>query len=211
MAARHISVITITGGQTPTIGIATAAASEAAQHERAFAADDDEADARRHGHAQRSQDEGRGPLQRVLPGERRAEATAPDQGKELLRRLAEHQKEQRKNDQRDQHRADGNHNLLRRGPEPRGHIGAPGRRLGQGGGRSCRGSIEFVWRPSSQPLLLNSICPRRSAEGSVPSRPGERDGTERHAREERGQEAEPIMPTIRLLSGGRLTGRRAVA
>ena len=51
---------------------------EAAEHQRAFAADHDEADARGDRHRERRQDQRRGALQRVLERERGAEAAAPD-------------------------------------------------------------------------------------------------------------------------------------
>ena len=54
---------------------------EAAEHQRAFAADHDHAEAGRHGDAERREDQRRRAHQRVLPREGGAEAAAPEQPK----------------------------------------------------------------------------------------------------------------------------------
>ena len=62
---------------------------QAAEHERAFAADDDEASLRRQRHAQRRQDQRRGALQRVLPREAAAESAFVDERVDFERILAD--------------------------------------------------------------------------------------------------------------------------
>ena len=59
---------------------------EAAEHQRALAADHDEAERAGSANASAGEDQRRGALQRVLERERRAEAAGPDQLEELDRR-----------------------------------------------------------------------------------------------------------------------------
>ena len=78
--------------------------SKAAEHERAFAADDHQADARRQRDAERGQDQRRRALQGILQRERRAESAALDELEKFDRRLSERQQEQREQQRRDPER-----------------------------------------------------------------------------------------------------------
>jgi len=62
---------------------------EAPEHERALPADHHEPDLGGQGHAERGEDEGRRPDQRVLPGERGREGTPVDQRVHLERVLVQ--------------------------------------------------------------------------------------------------------------------------
>ena len=86
--------------------------SKAAKHQRAFAADDDKADARRQRHAQRGQDQRRGTLQRVLQRKRGAEAAALDELEKLDRRLAQREQQQRKQKSGDTQRQQRDHDVF---------------------------------------------------------------------------------------------------
>ena len=75
---------------------------KAAKHERALAADHDEAKTRGNRHRERGQDERRRALQRVLEREGRSEAASPDIVDEVDRRLAD--REEKKSEQRRRNR-----------------------------------------------------------------------------------------------------------
>ncbi len=91
---------------------------EAAEHQRALAADHDEADARRDRHRERGEDQRRGALQRVLEREGGAEAAAPDIGDEVDRRLADREQKQREQQRRDDQREQRNRDIFGIRPQP---------------------------------------------------------------------------------------------
>jgi hypothetical protein len=96
---------------------------KAAEHQRPLAADNDEPEPRRDGHAQRRENERRGAHQRVLPGKAGAEAAAPDQREEVHRRLAQQQQEHREKDARHDQRQQRNDHIFRRASDPVQKIG----------------------------------------------------------------------------------------
>ena len=104
---------------------------EAAEHQRAFATDHDQADARGDRHRERRQDQGRGALQGILKRERGPETAAPDVIDEFGGRFSNRQEEQRKQYRRHQQREHRDGDIFRICAEPNSKIVAHGRRRGR--------------------------------------------------------------------------------
>ena len=139
--------------------------SEAAQHERSLAADDDQARLRRQRDAQRGQDQRRRALQRVLPGEAARESAFVDEGVDLQRVFADRGHEHAEQNHRHDERADGNGDRLRGTPQAIApHWGSHGAARGQHHGRVGHQSFPRPYLPL--PRSDSSSAPGRRRSGS---------------------------------------------
>ena len=106
------------GGAWPTSGMASAPAAESPEHQRALAADHDEADARGNGDCESRQDQWRRALEGILEGECGAEPAAPHVSNEVGRRLADRQQKDGKQRRCDKKREQRDDDIFRIDAQP---------------------------------------------------------------------------------------------